>query len=153
MGLEAARGLLARGFGSPCGAINPYLMDTQLDRESGRMLKSTMEDLGVNIHLERWTVNVLGDQRVSGLAFREGDLLDWRHGGGGGRAAQRGIIVKDHLSCRNNSDVYSIGERAQHRGQIYGVVARLWDQAGIFAQRLTEENPDALSRARRSPPS
>ena len=51
-------------------------MDTQLDRESGRMLKSTMEDLGVNIHLERWTVNVLGDQRVSGLAFREGDLLD-----------------------------------------------------------------------------
>jgi nitrite reductase (NADH) large subunit len=66
-----------------------------------------------------------------------------RHGGGGGRAAQRGTIVKDHLSCRNNSDVYSIGERAQHRGQIYGVVARLWDQAGIFAQRLTEENPDA----------
>ena len=61
LGLEAARGLLARGLEVHVVHISPYLMDTQLDRESGRMLKSTMEDLGVNIHLERWTVNVLGD--------------------------------------------------------------------------------------------
>ena len=31
-------------------------------------------------------------------------------------------------------------------GQLYGVVAPLWDQAGILAQRLTEENPDATFR-------
>ena len=92
------------------------------------MLKPTMEDLGVNIHLERWTVNVLGDQRVSRLAFREGDPVDCEMvvvagvrpnvdlAKQAGRQVQHGIIVKDDLSCRNNSDVYAIGECAQHRG-------------------------------------
>ena len=59
---------------------------------------------------------------------------------------QHGIIVKDDLSCSNNSDVYAIGECAQHRRQLYGVVAPLWDQAEILAQRLTEENPHATFR-------
>ena len=158
LGLEAAGGLLARGSEVHVVHISPYLMDTQLDRESGRMLKSIMEDLGVNIHLERWTVNVLGDQRVSGLAFREGDPVDCKMvvvagvrpnvdlAKQAGLQVQHGIIVKDDLSCRNNSDVYAIGECAQHRGQLYGVVAPLWDQAEILAQRLTEENPDATFR-------
>ena len=157
--LEAARGLLARGLEVHVVHINPYLMDTQLDRESGRMLKSTMEDLGVNIHLERWTVNVLRDQRVSGLAFWEGDPLDCDMvvvAAGvrpnvdltkqAGLLVQHGIIVKDYLSCRNNADVYAIGECAQHQGQLYGVVAPLWNQAEILARRLTEENPDATFR-------
>ena len=70
-----------------------------------------------------------------------------------GLQVQHGIIVKDDLSCRNNSDVSAIEECAQHRGQLYGVVAPLWDQAEILAQRSTEENPDATFRGRRSPPS
>ena len=157
--LEAARGLLARGLEVHVVHINPYLMDTQLDRESGRMLKSTMEDLGVNIHLERWIVNVLGGPTGERTGFSGGDPLDCDMevvaagvrpnvdlAKQAGLQVQHGIIVKDDLSCRNNADVYAIGERAQHRGQLYGVVAPLWDQAEILAQGLTEENPDATFR-------
>ena len=159
LGLEAARGLLARGLEVHVVHLNPYLMDTQLDREAGRMLKSTMEELGVNIHLERWTTALLGDDQVSGLAFREGDPLDCDMvvvaagvrpnvdlAKQAGLQVQHGIVVKDDLSCRNDSDVYAIGECAQHRGQLYGMVAPLWEQAEILAERLTEHNPDATFR-------
>ena len=38
----------------------------------------------------------------------------------------------------------AIGECAQHRGQTYGLVAPLWEQAQILADRLTSETSQAI---------
>ncbi|MHC5879320.1 nitrite reductase large subunit, partial [Streptococcus pyogenes] len=63
-----------------------------------------------------------------------------------GLLVNRGIVVHDDLSTQNDPDVYAIGECAQHRGQTYGLVAPLWRQAGILADRLTGRNPKAIYR-------
>ena len=52
---------------------------------------------------------------------------------------RRGILVNDDLSCRNDRDIYAIGECAEHRNKTYGLVAPLWEQARTLAERLTVE--------------
>jgi ferredoxin-nitrite reductase len=61
-----------------------------------------------------------------------------------GLPVDRGIVVGDDLACAGVSDVYAIGECAQHRGRVYGLVAPLWEQAQILAERLSGTNPRAL---------
>jgi nitrite reductase (NADH) large subunit len=51
-------------------------------------------------------------------------------------------VVNDDLSCRNDGSIYALGECAQHRGRLYGLVAPLWEQARILADRLSGRNPD-----------
>ena len=36
-----------------------------------------------------------------------------------------------------------VGECAQHRGRVYGLVAPLWEQAKVFADHITGRDPDA----------
>ncbi len=61
-----------------------------------------------------------------------------------GIVIERGIVVNDDLSCMNDPSIYAIGECAQHRGQTYGLVAPLWEQAQRLAERLTCINPEAV---------
>ena len=37
----------------------------------------------------------------------------------------------------DDDHIYVVGECAQHRGQVYGLVAPLWEQAGVLADHLT----------------
>jgi nitrite reductase (NADH) large subunit len=67
-----------------------------------------------------------------------------------GLPVQHGIVVKDDLACRNDPDIYAIGECAQHRGRLYDLVAPLWEQAQILAERLTLRSPDATYRGSRT---
>ena len=162
LGLEAARGLLGRGLEVHVAHLNTHLMDTQLDPESGRMLKQQMESLGVNIHLGKMTTAISGDDRVTGVSFQDGDELDCDMvvlaagirpnvdlAKQAGLQVQQGIVVKDDLSCRNDQDVYAIGECAQHRGKLYGTITPVWEQAVALAERLTGHNPDAAYRGTR----
>ena len=43
----------------------------------------------------------------------------------------------------DDDDIYVVGECAQHRGQVYGLVAPLWEQAKVLADHLTRSNPKA----------
>ena len=57
-----------------------------------------------------------------------------------GRAAglemARGIVVDDGLQTSDPA-IYAIGECAQHRGVMYGLVEPLWEQCAVLAARLT----------------
>ena len=66
-----------------------------------------------------------------------------------GLAVERGIVVGDDLRTANDPDIYAIGECAQHRGQVYGLVAPLWEQAQVLAERLTNANAHAAYRGSR----
>ena len=159
LGLEAARGLLNMGVEVHVVHLMPHLMEVQLDAPAGGVLRQTLEKLGVHIHLEKATTAVLGDGKVTGLAFKDGTMRDCEMvvisagirpnvdlARNAGLIIQRGIVVQDDLSCRNDNSIYAIGECAQHRGQTYGLVAPLWEQARVLADRLTGRNPQAVYR-------
>jgi nitrite reductase (NADH) large subunit len=69
LGLEAARGLLTYDCEVHVVHLGQHLMNMQLDAPGGAILKSSMEKLGVTVHLEKSTAAVLGDDCVTGLAF------------------------------------------------------------------------------------
>ena len=157
LGLEAARGLMNRGIEVDVVHLMAWLMDMQLDSLSGQLLKQSLEELGVRFHLEKLTTAILGDGEVTGLQFKDGATLDCDMvvvSAGirpnvdlarmAGLHVRRGILVTDSLACRNDQDIYSIGECAEHRSQVYGLVAPLWEQARVLAERLTGRNADAL---------
>lgn len=162
LGLEAARGLLTRGLNVHVVHLAAYLMETQLDSESGGLLRETLEEMGVAFHLEKLTTDILGEDRVTGVRFKDGEEIECGMvviSAGirpnvdvakiSGLNVQRGILVNDDLSCRNDPDIYAIGECAEHRNVVYGLVAPIWEQASILADRLTGRNVGARYRGSR----
>ncbi len=52
-------------------------------------------------------------------------------------------MVDDQMRCPDDPDIYAVGECAQHRGHMYGLVAPLWEQAKVLADHITGKNPRA----------
>ena len=157
LGLEAARGLLNAGLDVHVVHLMSHLMETQLDAQGGRVLQRQLEQMGLHVHLQKATTAILGDEQVTGLAFDDGSMLECEMlviAAGvrpnvdlavrAGLRVKRGILIGDDLSCEGAPDVYAIGECAEHRGRVYGLVAPLWEQAQVLADRLTGKNPRAL---------
>ena len=157
LGLEAAKGLLNGQLDVHVIHLMPHLMETQLDAPAARVLQRQLEQMGLHIHLEKTTAAILGDRHVTGLSFRDGSTLQCdmvvvaagirpnvELAAEAGLAVGRGIIVGDDLACRDTPDVYAVGECAEHRGRVYGLVAPLWEQTQVLADRLTGRNPAAV---------
>ena len=156
LGLEAARGLLNHGCEVHLAHIGKHLMEAQLDGQAGAMLRRAMEKMGVQIHLQALTETILGEERVTGVAFKDGSTLDCEMivvaagirpnaeiGRSAGLTVERAIVVDNHMRSVDDSNIYVVGECAQHRGKVYGLVAPLWDQAKVFADQITQANRDA----------
>lgn len=157
LGLEAARGLLNRGLEVHVVHLMPHLMEVQLDRQAGRMLKRSLAEMGVEVHLEKCTTAILGNERVTGLQFQDGSTLacemvvisagirpNAQLARDCGLQVERGIVVGDDLNCPDDPRVFAVGECAQHRGMVYGLVAPLWEQTAVLADRLTGRKPGAV---------
>jgi NAD(P)H-nitrite reductase large subunit len=157
LGLEAARGLVNAGLDVHVIHLMPHLMETQLDGHGAHVLQQQLEQMGVNVHLGKTTMAVLGDHEVTGLAFKDGSTLECEMvviaagirpnvevAVAAGLRVQRGIVVGDDLGCDGELDVCAIGECAEHRGRVYGLVAPLWEQAQVLADRLSGKKPGAL---------
>jgi nitrite reductase (NADH) large subunit len=156
LGLEAARGLLNHGCEVHVVHLGSQLMEAQLDTDGAAILRAAMEKMGVHIHLQKATTAVLGDDRITGLAFKDGSTLDCdmvvisagirpnaeigRHAG---LTVERAIVVDNQMRSVDDRNVYVVGECAQHRGFVYGLVAPLWEQAKVFADHVTGRNTDA----------
>ncbi len=155
LGLEAARGLANRGVATHVVHLMGHLMDVQLDGKAGKMLRNSMEQMGVNVHTEKATTAILGNGHVTGLQFKDGSALECdmvvisagirpntQLAKDAGLAVERGIVVDDKMTT-DDPDIYSVGECAQHRGMVYGLVAPLWEQTAVLADRLTKRKTDA----------
>ncbi|HVW09586.1 MAG TPA: nitrite reductase large subunit NirB [Bryobacteraceae bacterium] len=156
LGLEAARGL--QNFGLDVHVIHNsgHLMQQQLDAGAGAILRTSMEALGLHVHLKKNTTTVIGPEHVLGLRFADGATLEcdmviisagikanWEIAAGCGLQVERGIVVDDQMRCPDDPDIYAVGECAQHRGHMYGLVAPLWEQAKVLADHITGRNPKA----------
>jgi NAD(P)H-nitrite reductase large subunit len=159
LGLEAARGLMQHGLGVDVVHGMGHLMDVQLDPAGGRVLRRSIEALGVGVHLGSFASRVLGTRSVKGVGLADGrevkgDLVVLACGvrpevtlaRACGVAVERGILVDDSLRT-DDPDVYALGECAQHRGEVYGLVAPAWEQAAVLADLLTER-PAAYTGSR-----
>jgi nitrite reductase (NADH) large subunit len=156
LGLEAARGL--QNFGLQVEVVHRggHLMGQQLDAAAGAILKSTIEAMGIKVHLRKNTSGILGDDKVTGIAFADGttlpcDMLVIATGispnseiaSRSGLTVERAIVVDNQMRSVDDPDIYVVGECAQHRGNVYGLVAPLWEQAKVLADHITGHNTDA----------
>jgi nitrite reductase (NADH) large subunit len=158
LGLEAARGLLLQGLEVHVVHLAPHLMELQLDQPGARILQRALERMGLHVHLGKSTKAVLGDGQgeVRGLRFEDGGTLDADMvvisagirpnvalAREAGLLVERGIVVGDDLRCAGREREFALGECAQHRGKTYGLVAPLWEQAQVLADRLSGRAPRA----------
>jgi|HubBroStandDraft_1064217.scaffolds.fasta_scaffold00043_57 nitrite reductase (NADH) large subunit len=156
LGLEAARGLVNHGCEVHVVHLGGHLMDQQLDQAGGTILKSAIEKMGITVHLRKSTSAVLGETAVTGLEFKDETSLDCdmlvvaagikpnaELGVQCGLTVERAIVVDDHMRSLDDRSVYVVGECAQHRGRVYGLVSPLWEQAKVFADHVTGRKPDA----------
>jgi len=161
LGLEAARGLMTHGPSVHVIEMAPHLMAVQLDAAGGAVLGKPIADLGVTTHCGKATASILGtpDGRVRGLGFKDGSELacDMVVISAGIRAnseiahdcamsVERGVIVNDQMQTVSEPDIYAVGECAQHRGKVYGLVAPIFEQCAVLADHVTGANPDAAYR-------
>ena len=47
-------------------------------------------------------------------------------------------------ACPDEDEIYAVGECVQHRGEVYGLVAPLWEQAAVLADHVTGANPKSV---------
>jgi len=156
LGLEAARGLLTHGVEVTVLEAAPQLMIAQLDPESGQMLKSTMEGMGVKVLLEKITTKIeTVEGRITRLLFKDGTTLDTdmvvvsagirpitEIASVSGLTVDKAIVVDDQMRT-NDPEIFALGECVQHRGKIYGLVDPIWEMANVLADVLTNKNVSA----------
>ncbi len=150
LGLEAAHALVKLGSATTVVHLVDRLMERQLDEAAAAMLTPAIEALGVDVRLEHSTTGILvnGAGRACGLRFADGTALESElvviavgirpHvelARATGLDVHRGIVVDDRL-VTSNPRVLAVGECAEHRGIVHGIVAPIWDQAAVAADTL-----------------
>ncbi|MEM9550218.1 MAG: nitrite reductase large subunit NirB [Pseudomonadota bacterium] len=152
LGLEAAAGMAARGVDVTVVHLMGHLMERQLDEAAGYLLRKALVDKGITIRCSANSKEILGENgHARALKLDDGtelpcDLLVMAVGirpnvglaKDAGLAVGRGIHVDDQM-CTSDPDILAVGECVEHGGQIFGLVAPLYDQAKVAAQTLMGE--------------
>lgn len=151
LGLEAAHGLTLRGMKVTVIHLMPTLMERQLDEAAGWLLKNALEARGQTILTGADTAEIVGDGKVEGVKLKDGSLIpaslvvmavgirpSVALARDAGLAVGRGIQVDDHM-VTSDPAVLAVGECVEHDGQVYGLVAPLWDMCRSLADGLVEQ--------------
>ncbi len=150
LGLEAANGLMKNGMDVTVVHLMDTLMERQLDRTAGEMLRRSLEERGMKFVMPAETTELVddGSGRVKALRTKDGqeipaDLVVMAAGikpnitlaKEAGIHCERGIVVNDYMMTYDPR-IYAVGECVQHRGVTYGLVAPLYEQARVLANHL-----------------
>ncbi|MDJ0890375.1 MAG: nitrite reductase large subunit NirB [Gammaproteobacteria bacterium] len=148
LGLEAANGLLRNGMQVTVVHLLDVLMERQLDKPAAAFLKASLEEKGLRFLMEARTAEILGDERVTGVRFADGMVVDAdlvvmavgirpnvELARQAGVHCNRGIVVDDTMQTFDPR-IYAVGECVEHRSTCYGLVAPLFDQAKVCANHL-----------------
>lgn len=149
LGLECARGLMDRGMDVTVLHLAEWLMEMQLDRKAGDMLKADLERQGMHIELQANSKEIIGTDDVEAIKLADGrvietDLVVMAVGirpftevaREAGLEVNRGIVVNNYLQT-SDEHIYAVGECAEHNGKVYGLVAPLYEQGKVLADYLT----------------
>ncbi|MGH8729393.1 MAG: FAD-dependent oxidoreductase, partial [Burkholderiales bacterium] len=148
LGLEAARAM--QRFNTDVWIVehSPILMSSQLDERASWHLQGRLQAMGINVVLGDSVKQVLSRGRLSGVRLRSGreiacDTLIVATGirpnielaRKAGLKVGRGIRVNDGMRT-SDPDIYAVGECAEHRERVYGIVAPALEQAAVAAHDI-----------------
>ncbi|MGF6408595.1 assimilatory nitrite reductase (NAD(P)H) large subunit precursor [Paraburkholderia tuberum] len=151
LGLECAKALHDMGLAAHVVEFAPRLMAVQVDDGGGRVLRSRIEELGVQVHTAKHTLAIVdGEAGTHRMQFADGthldtDMIVFSAGirprdeiarACGLELGPRGGVSID-ANCRTSDpDIYAIGECAAWNGMVYGLVAPGYDMARVAAKHL-----------------
>lgn len=154
LGLECAKALRDMQLQTHVVEFAPRLMAVQVDDHGGRVLRKRIEELGVAVHTQKNTLEIVdGESATHRMVFADGshletDMIVFSAGirprdelarQCGLEVGPRGGIVIDNRCRTSDSDIYAIGECALWNGQIFGLVAPGYEMARIAARQLAGE--------------
>jgi len=148
LGLEAAWGLKRRGMTVALVHLMPTLMERQLDVAAGELLRRDLETRGIAFFTHSQTEEIVGSDRAEAILLADGrripaDFVVLAVGirpnidlaRSAGLDVNRGILVGDDMAT-SDANIYAVGECIEHNGQVFGLVAPIWDQAKVAGARL-----------------
>ncbi|WP_421702884.1 nitrite reductase large subunit NirB [Aliiroseovarius sp.] len=151
LGLEAAAGLALRGMDVTVVHLMGHLMERQLDEAAGYLLRRALEGKGITVRCQASTAAIVGEDRVEGVLLQDDEMIpadlvvmavgirpETRLANDAAIEVERGITVNDQM-VTSDPDILAMGECVEHRGQLFGLVAPLYDQAKIVAKTLLGE--------------
>ncbi len=154
LGLECAKALRDMSLATHVVEFAPRLMAVQVDDAGARVLRTKIEDLGVTVHTQKNTLEIVdGVDGTHRMMFADGTHLDTDmivFSAGirprdelarecGLTLGARGGILIDNTCLTSDPDVYAIGECAVWNGMVYGLVAPGYDMARVAARHLLGE--------------
>ncbi|MGI4779220.1 MAG: nitrite reductase large subunit NirB [Janthinobacterium lividum] len=162
LGLECAKALRDMGLETHVVEFAPRLMAVQVDEGGGRVLRHSIEALGLHVHTGRNTVEIVdGATARHRMVFADGTYLetDMIVFSAGIRprdelarqsvlalGARGGVAIDTH--CRTSDhDIYAIGECAAWNDQTFGLVAPGYEMARIAAKHLAGQQDAAFTGA------
>ncbi|WP_044218453.1 nitrite reductase large subunit NirB [Chitinophaga pinensis] len=151
LGLEAAKAMLDLGItDTHVIEFAPRLMPRQIDESGSRILEQQLNQLGLVIHTNKNTSEVLGGDTITGLQFADethlaADMLVISAGikprdelaklSGLETGHRGGILVNEYMQT-TDPEIYAIGECALYNGMIYGLVAPGYEMAEVVATHI-----------------
>jgi nitrite reductase (NADH) large subunit len=154
LGLEAAAGLKEQGMDVTVLHLMPTLMERQLDVAAGHLLQTAVEARGIKVITKANTKQLissdlrLGPARVEAVELEDGtripsDLVVMAIGirpntalaKEAGIECKRGIAVDAGMRT-SDPDIFALGECVEVDGQVFGLVAPLYEMAGVAASHL-----------------
>jgi len=157
LGLEAAAGLNTQGMGVTVVHLMPTLMERQLDAAAGDMLAEALQTRGIAVITGASTKAILGDTRVTGVELVDGrvlpaDLVVMAVGirpntalaKETGLTVNRGIVTDAQMRTSDPA-IFALGECVEVDGQVFGLVAPLYDMAEALAALLAGDEAARFS--------
>ncbi|NRA61088.1 MAG: nitrite reductase large subunit [Psychrobium sp.] len=153
LGLEAANALKQLGLETHVVEFAPRLMAVQLDDGGGALLRSKISELGVTVHTEKNTKEIVAGEtcryrmNFADGSFLETDTIVFSAGirpqdhlarTGDLTLGERGGISIDDHCLTNDHDIYAIGECALWDNKIFGLIAPGYAMAKAAVSHLTE---------------
>ncbi len=96
------------------------------------ILRKVVERMGIAVHSGKRTVAVRSQGSVSDVVFADGSAIEADMVAG--LTVERATMTDDQMRSVDDRDIHVVGECAQHRGEVYGLVAPLWEQATVLAR-------------------
>ena len=154
LGLEAANGLRTNGMDVTVIHLTDTLMERQLDEAAGFLLRRELESRGIEVLTGASTEEILGENVVEGVKLKDGRVVpaglvvmaagirpNISLAQKAGLECNRGILVDDFMQT-SDPCIMAVGECVEHRGQVYGLVAPIWDMCRAAADTLAAVDSD-----------
>ena len=152
LGIEAAKAMTKQNTEVTVIDHSLGLMSNQLDNHASELLREHILSLGIQVVLNTGVKEFQGNGKLERILLSDGRLLNFdtvilttginpntELARETGLIVGKGIRVNDQMQTSDES-IYAIGECAEHRGKIYGVVKPGYEQAKVAAYSLKDKS-------------